>query len=184
MPIRFLSGNLHPDHDTIANFRRRFLEQIKGLFVQVLMRAVETGVLTLDDVSLDGTKIYADASKSQAISYGYLKKIRTALEAEVVELLKLSEAADGKSPKTITVSAEIERRQERLRDLTQAEAVLQARAEERYKVEKNKYEAKVAERAARQKQSGRKPRGPAPKPPLWLSTTKTSTISPTLSHGL
>ena len=184
IPIRFLSGNLHPDHDTIANFRRRFLEQIKGLFVQVLMRAVETGVLTLDDVSLDGTKIYADASKSQAISYGYLKKIRTALEAEVVELLKLSEAADGKSPKTITVSAEIKRRQERLRGLTQAEAVLQARAEERYKVEKNKYEAKVAERAARQKQSGRKPRGPAPKPPLWLSTTKTSTISPTLSHGL
>ena len=83
----------------------------------------------------------------------------------MVELLKLSEAADGKSPKTINVSAEIERRQERLRDLTQAEAVLQARAEERYKVEKNKYEAKVAERAARQKQSGRKPRGPAPKPP-------------------
>ena len=58
IPIRFLSGNLHPDHDTIANFRRRFLEQIKGLFVQVLMRAVETGVLTLDDVSLDGTKIH------------------------------------------------------------------------------------------------------------------------------
>ena len=71
IPFRFLSGNLHPNHDTIANFRRRFLEQIKGLFVQVLMRAVETGVLTLDDVSLDGTKIHADASKSQAISYGY-----------------------------------------------------------------------------------------------------------------
>ena len=74
IPFRFLAGHLHPDHDTIASFRRRFLDQIKGLFVQVLLLAVETGVLTLDDVSLDGTKIHADASKSRAISYGHLLK--------------------------------------------------------------------------------------------------------------
>jgi transposase len=167
IPFRFLSGHLHPDHDTIANFRRRFLEPIKGLFVQVLLLAVDAGVLTLDDVSLDGTKIHADASKHNAISYGHLVKRRATLEAEVDELLKRSEAADAPSlPETIDVSAEIERRRQRLANLTQAEAVLQARAEERYQLEKAEYEAKLAERTARQQQTGRNPRGPAPKPPL------------------
>lgn len=167
IPFRFLSGHLHPDHDTIASFRHRFLEQIKGLFVQVLLLAVEAGVLTLDDVSLDGTKIHADASKSKAISYGHLVKLRTALEAEVDDLLKLSEAADAPSlSEGVNVSAEIERRRQKLANLTQAEAVLQTRAEERYESEKAEYEAKLAEHTARQQQTGRKPRGPAPKPPL------------------
>ena len=72
IPFRFLAGHLHPDHDTIANFRCRFLEQIKELFVQVLLMAVEAEVLTLEDISIDGTKIHADASKSQAVSYQHL----------------------------------------------------------------------------------------------------------------
>ena len=202
IPFRFLSGHLPPDHDTIANFRRRFLDQIKGLFVQVLLLAVETGVLrrlleksfpkggqsppyngyscwieagiffpgnllTLDDVSLDGTKIHTDASKSKAISYGHLVTLRAALEAEVEALLKLSEAAAAPlRPEGVNVRAEIERRRQKLVNLTQAEAVLQARAEERYQSEKAEYEAKLAERAARRQQTGRQSREPAPKPPL------------------
>jgi transposase len=167
IPFRFLSGHLHPDHDTIASFRQRFLEHIKGLFVQVLLLAVAAEVLTLDDVSLDGTKIHADASKSKAISYGHLVNLRAALEAEVEELLRLGEAADGPSlPEAVDVCAEIDRRRQKLAHLTQAEAVLQARAEERYQLEQAEYEAKLAERAAQHQQTGRNPRGQAPKPPL------------------
>jgi transposase len=166
IPFRFLSGHLHPDHDTIASFRQRFLDQIKGLFVQVLLLAVAAEVLTLDDGSLDGTKIHADASKRKAISYGHLGKLRAALEAEVEELLRLGEAADAPSlPEAVDVRAEIDRRRQKLAHLTQAEAVLQARAEERYQLEQAEYEAKLAERAARQQETGRKPRGQAPKPP-------------------
>ncbi len=185
IPFRFLSGHLHPDHDTIANFRRRFLGPIKGLFVQVLLLAVEDKVLTLDDISVDGTKIHADASKSKAVSYGHLLTLRAALTAEVDELLRLGEVADAVAlPGSLDISAEIKRRRETLANLTQAEAVLEDRAEERYQLERAGYEAKMAERAARQHQSGRKPRGPVPKPPFWPSETPTSTISLTPSREL
>ena len=66
IPFRFIAGGLHPDHDTIANFRKVFLEEIKGLFVQILLLAQEVGVLKLGNISLDGSKIHADASKSHA----------------------------------------------------------------------------------------------------------------------
>lgn len=166
IPFRFLAGHLHPDHDTIASFRQRFLAQIKELFVQVLLLALEAEVLTLDDISIDGTKIHADASKSRAVSYGCLVKLRAALEAEVEELLRWGEAADAVSqPESLDVTAEIERRLEKLSNLAQAEAVLQSRAQERYDLEKAEYEAKLAERAAREQQTGRKPRGQAPKSP-------------------
>ena len=64
VPFRFIAGGLHPDHDTIANFRKTFLPEIKALFAQVLLVAQESGVLTLGNISLDGTKIHADASKT------------------------------------------------------------------------------------------------------------------------
>ena len=166
IPFRFLSGHLHPDHDTIATFRRRFLAQIQGLFVQVLLWAVEAEVLTLVDISIDGTKIHADASKSKAVSYGHLVKLRAALETEVAELLQLAEAADTPPPEGVDVAAELERRQQRLANLSTAEAVLQQRAQERYEQEWSEYEAKLSERTAREAQTGRKPKGPGPKPPL------------------
>src|SRR6202047_2182225 len=67
--FRFIAANDHPDHDTIATFRRRFLKEIKGLFVQVLLLAREMGVLNLGTVGLDGTKINANASRHRALSY-------------------------------------------------------------------------------------------------------------------
>src|SRR5205809_1709510 len=69
VPFRFIAGNLHPDHDTLAAFRRTFLPELKDLFVQVLLLAQEAGVLILATISLDGTKVHADASKHNAVSY-------------------------------------------------------------------------------------------------------------------
>jgi transposase len=83
VPFRFIAGNLHPDHDTLAAFRRTFLCELKNLFVQVLLLTQESGVLKLETISLDGTKIHADASKHQAVSYQRLLELETQLRAEV-----------------------------------------------------------------------------------------------------
>jgi transposase len=92
--FRFIAANEHPDHDTIANFRRRFLKQIEALFVQVLSLAQEMGVLKLGTVALDGTKIHANASRHSALSYEHATKIEAQLKAEVADLLGRAEAAD------------------------------------------------------------------------------------------
>src|SRR2546426_7484797 len=94
VPFRFIAGNLHPDHDTLATFRKTFLPELKELFVQVLLLAQMAGVLKLGNISLDGTKIHADAAKSKAVSYTYLLAREAHLRAEVEELFVLSERAD------------------------------------------------------------------------------------------
>jgi transposase len=68
IPFRYLAGNLHPDHGTLAHFRRTFLPEVQEAFVQILLVARQVGALDLGVVSQDGTKIHADASKSQAVS--------------------------------------------------------------------------------------------------------------------
>ena len=99
--FRFIAANEHPDHDTIATFRRRFLPQIEALFVQVLglpsvacSVAREMGVLKLGTVALDGTKIHANASRHSALSYEHATKIEAQPKAEVADLLGKAEAAD------------------------------------------------------------------------------------------
>jgi Transposase domain (DUF772) len=92
--FRFIAANDHPDHDTIATFRRRFLKEIEGLFVQVLELAREMGMLKMGTVALDGTKIHANASRHSALSYDYAGKIAAQLKAEVADLLARAEAAD------------------------------------------------------------------------------------------
>src|ERR1700726_242426 len=86
VPFRFIAGNLHPDHDTLATFRRTFLQELKDLFVQVLLLAKVPGVLKLGTISLDGTKVHADASKRKAVSYKHLLELEIQLRAEVEEL--------------------------------------------------------------------------------------------------
>src|SRR2546425_9821835 len=86
VPFRFIAGNLHPDHDTLATFRRTFLPELKDLFVQVLLLAQEAGVLKLGTISLDGTKVHADASKRKAVSYKRLLEVEAQLRTEVEEL--------------------------------------------------------------------------------------------------
>jgi transposase len=166
VPFRFIAGNLHPDHDTLATFRKTFLPDLKELFVQVLLLAQAAGVLKLGNISLDGTKIHADASKSKAVSYKYLLVLEAHLRAEVEQLFALSERADaGEMPSGMLVSDEIAIRQARLARLAEAKAVLEARAKERTALEQAEYEAKMQERAEKARQTGRTPRGRAPKPP-------------------
>jgi transposase len=166
IPFRFIAGGLHPDHDTIANFRKTFLPEIVELFVQVLLIAKVAGVLKLGNISLDGSKVHADASKSKAVSYKRLVQLEKQVRAEVEELLALGARADqGDLPAGVDVGAELVFRQTRLANLAQAKAVLDLRAEERYQAEKAEYEAKVREREEKARRTGRKPGGRQPKPP-------------------
>ena len=168
IPFRFIAGGLHPDHDTIANFRKTFLDEIKGLFVKILLIAQEAGTLKLGNISLDGSKIHADASKSHAVSYKRLIELEAQLKAEVNELFTVGEKADQgelQLPDDFVVADEITIRQERLAHLAQAKQVLEARAQERYAAEKAEYDAKLREREEQARQDHRKPRGRMPKPP-------------------
>src|ERR687898_1675183 len=95
--FRFIAANDHPDHDTIAAFRRRFLAAIEALFVQVLLLAREAGLVKLGTVALDGTKVHANASRHSALSHEHVSRIEAQLKAEVAALLALAEAADAGS---------------------------------------------------------------------------------------
>ncbi len=165
--FRFIASNEHPDHDTIAAFRRRFLPQIEALFVQVLLLAREMGVLKLGTVALDGTKIHANASRHSALSYEHAGKIEAQLKAEVAELMAKAEAADQADiPDGMSIPDELARREERLRKLAAARATIAMRARERYLGEQAEHEARMAERAARTATTGKKPSGPVPRPPV------------------
>jgi transposase len=164
--FRFIAANEHPDHDTIAAFRRRFLKEIEALFVQVLLLAREMGVLKMGTVALDGTKIHANASRHSALSYEHACKIETQLKAEVEELLKKAEAADQTEvPDGMSIPEELARRQERLEKLAAARATIEARAKERFEREQAEYQAKMAVRAAKTEATGKKPGGKPPAPP-------------------
>ena len=165
-PFRLLAGNHHPDHDTIAAFRTTFLAEVQDLFVQVLLLAQEVGMLELGNISIDGSKIHADASKSKAVSYQRLTELEARLRTEVAELFALAEQAEqGRIPDGMVVGDEIARRQERLARLAEAKAVLEARAAERDAAEQAAYQAKLREREEKTRRTGRPPRGRSPKPP-------------------
>jgi transposase len=167
VPFRFIAGNLHPDHDTLATFRRTFLPELKDLFVQVLLLAQEAGVLMLGTISLDGTKIHADASKRKAVSYKRLLELETQLRTEVEELFTLSEQIDQRGvPDGLVVLEEIARREDRLARLAEAKAILEARAQERMVAEQADYEARLAQRAERERTMGRSRGGRPPSPPV------------------
>ena len=164
--FRFIAANDHPDHDTIAAFRRRFLTEIEALFVQVLLLAREMGVLKMGTVALDGTKIHANASRHSALSYEHAGKIEAQLKAEVADLMAKAEAADAADvPDGLSIPEELARREERLRKMAQARAKIEARAKERYERELAEHEAKLAARAARTAATGKRPGGKPPEPP-------------------
>jgi transposase len=167
--FRFIAANDHPDHDTIAAFRRRFLPRIAALFVQVLLLAREMGLLQLGTVALDGTKMHANASRHSALSYEHAGRLEAQLRAEVAELMAKAEAADqADSPDGMSIPAELARREDRLRLLAAARAKIEARAKERYERERAEYEAKLAARAAKAAATGQKPTGRAPEPPTEM----------------
>ena len=164
--FRFIAANDHPDHDTIAAFRRRFLKEIEALFVQILLLAREMGVLKMGTVALDGTKIHANASRHSALSYEHAGKIEAQLKAEVADLMARAEAADAADiPDGMSIPEELALREERLRKIAEARAKIEARARERYARELAEHEAKLAARAARTEATGKKPGGKPPEPP-------------------
>jgi transposase len=164
--FRFISANTHPDHDTIATFRKRFINQLKPFFVEILMLAREMGLLKLGKVSLDGTKVKANASRHHALSWNHANKLEEQLKAEVDEIIRLAEQADSEEiPEGMNVPEELRRRQDRLDAIAQAKVKIEERAAERFAQEQKNYEEKVSERQAKAENTGKKPRGPEPKPP-------------------
>lgn len=164
--FRYVAANTHPDHDTLATFRRRFLKEVEALFVQVLLLAREMKLLRLGHIALDGTKIKANASKHTALSWAHANKIEAQLRQEVQTLLALAEKSDRAAGRdSMDVPAEIARREDRLNAIAQAKAKIEQRAVERYKAEQQEFEAKQAKRKA-QRDAGKKPRGQDPEPPV------------------
>ena len=164
--FRFIAANDHPDHDTIAAFRRRFLKEIEGLFVQVLLLAREMGVLNMGTIGLDGTKIHANASRHSALSYEHAGKIEAQLQAEVAELMAKAEAADAADiPDGMSIPDELARREERLRKIAEARTKIETRAKERHAREMAEYQAKFVARDAKTAATGKKPGGKPPQPP-------------------
>ncbi|TCS97793.1 IS1182 family transposase, partial [Aquabacter spiritensis] len=169
--FRFIAANDHPDHDTIAVFRRRFLGDIERLFTDVLMLAREAGMLKMGTVALDGTKVKANASRHSALSYARASQIEAQLQAEVKELMALAEAADKADvPDGMSVPEELARREKRLERIAEAKAAIEARAKERFAREQAEHEAKLKAREdklkAREDKAKKKGRKPGGKPPL------------------
>jgi transposase len=162
--FRFITANMHPDHDTIATFRKRFLKELKPLFAQILIIAHGMGVFKLGKISLDGTKIKANASKHKALSWGHACELEKQITAEVEALLRHAAEADKKDlPDGMSIPDELARREKRLETISKAKAEIQLRASERYAKEKEAYANKIAKRNI--KAQGKKPRGPEPKAP-------------------
>jgi transposase len=168
IPFRYVAGGWHPDRDTIASFRKTFLVEFQELFVQILLLAQAAHLLQLGNISLDGSKIHAEASQSHAGSYKHLLELEIRLRQEVSELLTLGErVAQGELtlPDDLVIPDEVTLRQERLLNLAQAKAVLEARAKERDAAEQAEYEATIREPEEKARTAGRKPGGRPPTPP-------------------
>lgn len=166
IPFRYICANNHPDHDSINAFRKRFMKELGSLFVEILVLAKTMGILKMGTVSLDGTKIKANASKHKALSWKYANELERQLKQEVAELMRLAEEADNSVlPDELDIPQELERREARLAAIHLAKQEIEARAQHRYEQEQAEYEEKVAQRKQREEQRGKKLGGLSPKPP-------------------
>ncbi|MBI1746652.1 MAG: IS1182 family transposase [Acidobacteria bacterium] len=170
--FRYLSGDQHPDHDTIAEFRQRHLQSLAGLFKQALQLCQRAGLVKLGHVALDGTKVKANASKHKAMSYERMGETEQRLEAEVTKLLEAAEQRDeqedaqyGKGRRGDELPVELARRESRLRKIREAKAALEAEAKERAAAEKAAAEAKIAARRQQEADTGQKAKGRDPQVP-------------------
>ncbi len=172
VPYRVLAANQHPDHDSIASFRKRHLQALAGLFVQVLEMAKQMGLVKLGHVALDGTKIKANASKHKAMSYQRMTEAEQRLDQEVKALLAAAEQADaeddakhGKGKRGDELPQELQFKQARLEKIREAKAALEQRAKERAQAEAAEVQRKLDERAAKQAETGKKAGGREPQVP-------------------
>jgi transposase len=132
IPFRVLSANQHPDHDTIAEFRRRHLVALSRIFLQVLELCRQAGLVKLGQVALDGTKVKANASKHKAMSYDHMQQKADELQAEIARLLAEAEAADkaedvryGKGKRGDELPEGLRNREQRLKKIQEAKAALE-----------------------------------------------------------
>ncbi len=164
--FRYIAANQHPEHDTIANSRRRFLSEIKDCFQQILLVAAESGVLKIGRVSIDGTKVKANASKHHALSYAHALKLERRIKNEIERLLRMAEKADMTDiPDGMSIPEELARREARLQAITEAKERILARERERIAAEQSAHDSKIAQRDAHEQRTGKKFRGRKPKRP-------------------
>ena len=171
VPVRLLTADTHPDHDTLCTFRRENQALLTESFVKVLQLAQQLKLLKLGQltVAADGTKVLAHASKHSAVSYQRAGEMIEQLELEVEQLLAKAERADATPLQDgLTIPEEITRRQERKAALAQARAEIEARAQARYAAQLAEHEQRLAERAAKkecgEKVGGKPPQAPRPEP--------------------
>ncbi len=170
--FRYLAADEHPDHDTIADFRKEHSAALSQLFVQVLRLCQQAGLVKLGHVALDGTKMKANASKHKAMSYERMGEAEKKLEAEVKALLEEAARVDaeedgkyGKGKRGDELPAELQRRETRLAKIREAKAALEREAREQAEKERAQVEARLKERAQQEAERGRRFGGRPPEAP-------------------
>src|SRR6266568_2948694 len=170
--FRYWAADEHPDHDTIADFRKEHLANLSELFVQVLRLCQQAGLVKLGHVALDGTKIKANASKHKAMSYGRMEEAEKKLQAEVEALLAEAARLDaeedgkyGKGRRGDELPPELARRESRLEKIREAKAALEQEAREAAKQKQAEVEAQLQEREKQEQERGRKFGGRPPQVP-------------------
>jgi transposase len=168
IPFRVLTANQQPDHDTIADFRKRHLRTLAGLFVQVLRLCQKAGLVKFGHIALDGTKVKANASKHKAMSYGRMEKKAAELKKEVEHLLTQAEQADmkedvlyGKGKRSGQLPKELQFRQTRLQKIQEAKLALEEEARIEAAARKAEYEAKKKAYDNKTDRRGRPPKAPS-----------------------
>jgi transposase len=171
IPFRVLTANQHPDHDTIADFRKRHLPALANLFVQVLRLCQKAGLVKLGHIALDGTKVQANASKRKAMSYGRMEKKAAELKKEVEQLLAAAEQADaeedalhGKGGRGGGLPKELQFRESRLQKILEAKQALEEEAKSEAESKRPEYEAKKKAYDNKGGRRGRPPKAPSDKP--------------------
>jgi transposase len=170
--FRYLSGDQHPDHATLAEFRKRHLKALAGLFTQALLLCAKAGLVKLGHVAIDGTKIKANASKHKAMSYKRMTETEARLEQEIKALLHQAEETDaaedaqyGKNRRGDELPDQLQRRESRLQKIREAKQALEDEAREKAEHERAEAEKKLAEREEQQQRTGKKKRGRKPELP-------------------
>jgi transposase len=163
--VRFVAANTHPDHDTIAVFRATNKAAFEAAFLQVLLLARESGLLRVGTVSIDGTKIDANASKIRSVRYDRAKQLRARLAADIAALTAQAEAADTQDVDPQALPAEIARREALAAKLDAACARLEAQARDEAEAARPAFETKKAAYDAGKGRRGRPPKPPDDDPP-------------------
>lgn len=172
VPFRVLAANQHPDHDTLAEFRKQHLTALAGLFQQILRMAGQMGMVKLGNLAVDGTKIKANASKHKAMSYQRMVETEARLKQEVEALLARSAQVDaaedethGRGKSDQDLPAELRRRETRLAKIAEAKAALEEQAKEMAALEADAARQRIAERQDQERETGKKARGKEPEVP-------------------